>query len=576
MKIKINGIYNKYNNEVDLTNKCTIFIGENGIGKSTTMKVLEDLLKGDFISILYHNFNNIELIEGNEKVFIKYEDLFPTIEQLINIVENNTEKFEINGLKDIYIRCLNDLKKVIESDKNLYFDLVKELFHNSFNSDYSKYNSCLIKRLTVNSTSKDHGYHNIDIDHLFETFSIIYAYFLLNNSIDGLRYYKYTNFYNEKQYDKVLNILNPSRKVFMLLMLRELQIVNGVSDDREEYTLTTNRDFRELQEYFDTIVLRSEGNPIEEYNEDEDIYEDIELADALLRDDFKKEDVDYYDFVLSFDEKKAFLKELFDKYTVDEIASKTTFNKDYDLDSNDKYDVYDDINYLNRINISKLLLQNFYDKEMVMKFTKDYYEMLKKMVNNEYKLDDVYEELYFYNNELREKINLFLLPLIPDRSFLSDFDFGSLEHDYERRVFNKFLIDHVDEYSNYTSKKINILNNLFDKYFKNKKIYCSPTQLILSFDEKNYINDLDLKNLSEGESRIILLFLVSVLNDDSILLIDEPETSLSVRWQKNLINDLLDNCTFKNFIVATQSPFIVEDDKLFDNVVCLPGGRYNG
>lgn len=573
MKIKINGIYNKYNNEVDLDNKCSIFIGENGIGKSTTMKVLEDLLKGDFISILYHNFNNIELLDNNESVVIRYEDLFPTIDQLIEIIENNDEKFNINKLKDIYIRCLNDLKIVVENDKNLYFDLVKELFHNSFDSDYSNYNSCLIKRITTNITSLDHGYHNIDIDYLFETFSIIYAYFLWNDSLDGLRYYKNTKFYNEKQYNDVLKILNPSRKVFMLLMLRELEIVNGVSLDREEYTLTTNRDFRNLEEYFDTIVIRSEGNPIEEYNEEEDIYEDVELADLLLKEDFNKEDADYYDFVLSFDDKKAFLKQLFDKYSVDEIVSWTSFNKDYDLDNEEKYDVYDDINFLNRINISKLLLQNFYDKEMVIKFTKDYYEMLKKMVNNEYNLDDIYEELYFYNNELREKINLFLLPLIPDRSFLSDFDFGSIEHDYERRVFNKFLIDHIDEYSNYASKKINILNKLFDKYFKNKKVYCSPTQLMLSFDDKNYISDLDLKNLSEGESRIILLFLVSVLNDDTILLIDEPETSLSVRWQKNLVNDLLDNCTFKNFIVATQSPFIVEDDTLFDSVICLPGGR---
>ena len=40
MKININGIYKKYNTSVDLDKKCTIFIGENGIGKSTTMKIV--------------------------------------------------------------------------------------------------------------------------------------------------------------------------------------------------------------------------------------------------------------------------------------------------------------------------------------------------------------------------------------------------------------------------------------------------------------------------------------------------------------------------------------------------------
>ena len=65
--------------------------------------------------------------------------------------------------------------------------------------------------------------------------------------------------------------------------------------------------------------------------------------------------------------------------------------------------------------------------------------------------------------------------------------------------------------------------------------------------------------------------IISVFNDNDVLILDEVETSLSVIWQKRLINDLLKEGNIDHLIVSTQSPFIVDDDTLFENVVCLPG-----
>ena len=55
------------------------------------------------------------------------------------------------------------------------------------------------------------------------------------------------------------------------------------------------------------------------------------------------------------------------------------------------------------------------------------------------------------------------------------------------------------------------------------------------------MNDISFCELSTGEQKIIILFLLSIFSDDLIILLDEPETSLSVVWQKELITDLEKN-----------------------------------
>lgn len=85
MKIRVNGIFNRYNNEVDVDKKCNILIGENGIGKSTTLKIVKAFLSGDFVELLNYYFNSIEVIDHNKNVKINYVDLFPKANDILNI-----------------------------------------------------------------------------------------------------------------------------------------------------------------------------------------------------------------------------------------------------------------------------------------------------------------------------------------------------------------------------------------------------------------------------------------------------------------------------------------------------------
>jgi predicted ATPase len=77
--------------------------------------------------------------------------------------------------------------------------------------------------------------------------------------------------------------------------------------------------------------------------------------------------------------------------------------------------------------------------------------------------------------------------------------------------------------------------------------------------------ELKLSNLSSGEQQeIILLYeLLFKVTEDSLVLIDEPETSMHVEWQRQFIPDLKKIRQVNNnlsFLIATHSPQIIGND----------------
>jgi energy-coupling factor transporter ATP-binding protein EcfA2 len=65
------------------------------------------------------------------------------------------------------------------------------------------------------------------------------------------------------------------------------------------------------------------------------------------------------------------------------------------------------------------------------------------------------------------------------------------------------------------------------------------------------------KDLSSGEKQLLLLFCNTLINrnEDTIFVIDEPEISLNIKWQRKLIRSLLSSTTGRNiqFVLATHS-----------------------
>jgi predicted ATP-binding protein involved in virulence len=109
------------------------------------------------------------------------------------------------------------------------------------------------------------------------------------------------------------------------------------------------------------------------------------------------------------------------------------------------------------------------------------------------------------------------------------------------------------------SQRVILLLDNINRKFKNKNIAINRNTGLVAFDDAG--NSLDLDSLSSGEQHEIVLMydLLFRVQRNSLVLIDEPELSLHVTWQKSFLPELLKIVNTAGFdvILATHSPFIV-------------------
>jgi predicted ATP-dependent endonuclease of OLD family len=113
-------------------------------------------------------------------------------------------------------------------------------------------------------------------------------------------------------------------------------------------------------------------------------------------------------------------------------------------------------------------------------------------------------------------------------------------------------------------KLFELINQLYSK--TNKKIEINPDNNNLRFRNKDSI--IELEQLSSGEKQLLIILFTVFLREEEpfVLLMDEPEISLHIEWQQQLIDvirQLNPNC---QLIIATHSPSIFGKgwgDKLF-------------
>lgn len=128
---------------------------------------------------------------------------------------------------------------------------------------------------------------------------------------------------------------------------------------------------------------------------------------------------------------------------------------------------------------------------------------------------------------------------------------SSLSRVYKKtEVFDKSLKDFRDVCNEF----------LFDKMFHYDE---SHIKMGLYFkNDKNMKRQISLDKLSSGEKQLISLMAISYLqiNKNLVFLMDEPELSLSIFWQKRLLPSIFNakNCSL--LVAATHSPFIFDND----------------
>lgn len=101
---------------------------------------------------------------------------------------------------------------------------------------------------------------------------------------------------------------------------------------------------------------------------------------------------------------------------------------------------------------------------------------------------------------------------------------------------------------------------LFDKEFRYDE---SHVRIGLYFrSDRSNAREISLNKLSSGEKQIIALMAAAYLSIGKklVFIMDEPELSLSLIWQRRLLPALVDSGNCSLLLVATHSPFVFDND----------------
>lgn len=130
--------------------------------------------------------------------------------------------------------------------------------------------------------------------------------------------------------------------------------------------------------------------------------------------------------------------------------------------------------------------------------------------------------------------------------------------------FLRQLLSTQDKFS-IQEASIESFTKIINSYLKESK-----TDIELIFDKAHFRVDiwhktlkekLSWSNLSSGEKQIVSIFSKLILGDykKTIILIDEPELSLSIEWQKKFLPDILETDRCSQLLAITHSPFVFDN-----------------
>jgi predicted ATPase len=195
-------------------------------------------------------------------------------------------------------------------------------------------------------------------------------------------------------------------------------------------------------------------------------------------------------------------------------------------------------------------------------FTKATGEILSQMLKG---FPKVTEETI--SNLDKDEINIILNRV---REYLPDYDrkniLGIIE---SKQLINKqelvfFLSKLIEIYrqQKQLDDSIKKFAHVCNKYLVGKELIFNDSLVSLEIIRNKTKIPVKLNQLSSGEKQIVSLFSKIYLDQhESItVLFDEPELSLSIDWQKQLLPDIIGSNKCKFLLAVTHSPFIFKND----------------
>lgn len=137
-----------------------------------------------------------------------------------------------------------------------------------------------------------------------------------------------------------------------------------------------------------------------------------------------------------------------------------------------------------------------------------------------------------------------------------------IEEEYDKIVvyFYQMLLQRYEKLKE-KEKELEQFFYACNQYLTNKKFEYIPQEFKYSIMLDTHTSEkknMDIEQLSSGEKQIVALFCYLYLHDamPQMVIIDEPELSLSVEWQEKILEDILEGPMCESLVVATQSPFV--------------------
>ena len=213
-------------------------------------------------------------------------------------------------------------------------------------------------------------------------------------------------------------------------------------------------------------------------------------------------------------------------------------------------------------------------KEIPDKLLNHIKNVMNEHSNLSSKLDSSYPERLFNSESDLDKTEFeeSLKEIVEYQSRLTKYELSEQQNSFNPR-FDKTYSKALKVYFSDSKEKFHVFKSLLEKLdafesivndkFNSKKIVISKNFGLKVLDDSN--NLLELQQLSSGEQEILVLFFQLIFEtNERLLLIDEPEISLHIAWQKELLEDFKKIVRVKNgdvnIIISTHSPQIINNN----------------
>lgn len=589
--IKINKLFGKYDNEIDLSNRAIIFIGENGVGKTTIMKILKSLMNYDFLELIKFDFESIdfEVTDINGKTMqykLKYEELVPTNEDIKSYIER-TDRF-INELRETWYEYLsetnNENMNISKNDKIMYKAFEDEKIDTPVNiilKDLIKENKLnnLVKEIISNNKINYEKYIeelNIEKDNELKNLLETCLPLISKNMPKEVSAYKLAQI--DKYPSFRVQIYHDSNGYTMRALSYDdvkdylkyiVETIKKYISNKEGKLI----DRKKLINIINIIKFDAEELPIGKRNKEVNIldmtkvytFENALINSSIITNnllEWKAALPHEYGFISDIIDKKIYeyvYKELENNYYMneEEFNDPLAENMRRAYKRNSKF--ISELNNGNTVEINSIINNYFYKEKFVIDFN---IKLLKLYIEDETEIT---------SNKNQIDINKFLNYIKPIIIKNSPFDKEFNMEDFIMGKYNNILSFCYTEWSSFEDNmnpKIKVLQELLNKYLMNKDIEVTPMGILIKSNGDN--RNIPLNSLSSGEKKLIVIFMHCLFNEDVPIIIDEPEISLSIIWQEDLLPDLLEKTPIKQIIVATHSSAVISNSILDDYIVPLP------